>query len=462
MIKIGKLRIGWGKETKAMKLLPGRIIGTYGFSIQWLNTDTKTYVDEGYAGNPDIYTVVNRIARTASVAPFKVYRVKDKKKHLLYKAWTGTNATHESLQKAMLIKELTYEEDTNHPLNALIEQPNPRQNQREFIENSIGFKLITGERFWHVVKLDGGANEGQPYGVFNLPPQFMGVKGDGTILGIASYELNIDKIVPLKVEEVIFSRYWNPQYDCYGGHLRGLSPLKAGSKLTTLSNSGLTRGVAMVQNAGAAGVLYDKPVQGFDGMTQEQAGALTTKVNKEILGSDNANSIAVANGDLGYIAFGMKGSEMELLDMQKLTRERIAALYNAPPGLFDPEKSGEHNAREFKKEIITSACVPELDSIRDDWNCIAKLYGEEDLYIDYDLTVFPELQEDHEKLAARLANMWYFTPNEKRLMFGADEAVDQNMDKFIIPSGMMLLDDLGMNEVDQTLNDTPGDKKKGL
>ena len=54
----------------------------------------------------------------------------------------------------------------------------------------------------------------------------------------------------------------------------------------------------MVSNAGAAGVLFDKPVAGFEGMTDTQAGALKQQIHTEILGTENANSIAVANGDL--------------------------------------------------------------------------------------------------------------------------------------------------------------------
>lgn len=453
MIKIGRLRIGWGKEEKLMKIVPGKVIRTFGLSVQWVGREIVDLIQEGYCSNPDIYTVINRIARTASNAPFKVYKVKDRKKHQKYKAWTGRDATSISVQNAFRIKELVYEEVSDHPLNKLLEQPNPYQKSREFIENSIGFKLITGERFWHVVKLDAGVNEGKPFALLNLPPQYMIVEGDGSLLGIKGYRLQLGDHRPLTREEIIFSRYWNPDYDTSGLHLRGLSPLKAGSKLTTLSNSGLTRAVAMVDAAGAAGILHEKPTEFSEGMTEEQAGKLKYKIHTEALGTENANSIVVANGDLGYINFGMKGSEMELLDMQKLTRERIAVLLNAPPGLFDPDKSGEHNAKEFKKELITSACIPELDSIRDDLNEIAKLYGE-DIYIDYDLTVFPELQEDHGELATRLANMPFVTWNEKRLMFCLDEDLEnENMNKYIIPSGLMLLDDLGMTEVDKTLNE---------
>lgn len=462
-MKIGRLSINLNWNKKALK--PGKVIvDRLGFSVVWLKADSLTFVNEGYLGNPDIYTVINKIARTASTAPWKVYRIKkgQEKNHKRYKSWTGQNATKESVQRAMQIKALVYEEDNDHELNKLLEQPNPSVRCREFTENSIGFKLITGERFWHVVKLDMGVNEGKPFAVYNLPPQYMNVKGDGTLFGIGGYELVINAVKALNLDEVIFSRYWNPDFSTSGEHLRGLSPLKAGTKLTTLSNSGLTRSVAMVDNAGAAGLLFEKLQPGVEGMSETAAGKLKQQINYEMLGSENANTVGLANGEFGYISFAMKGSEMELLAMQKLTRERIANLYNAPPGLFDPEKSGEHNAKEFKKELITAACIPELDSMRDDWNEIAKLY-EEEIYVDYDLSIFPELQEDL-KTQAEIANMaWWIKGNEKRLMMYLDEDnEDENMDKYIIPSGLQLLDDIGMNEVDQTLlNDQEGNQQGG-
>lgn len=463
-MRIGRLSLNWNKKTLNVK--PGRVLfDRLGFTVVWLNADSLTFVNQGYLANPDIYTVINRITRTASTAPWKVYRIKkgQEKNHKRYKAWTGANATKESVERAMRIKALVYEEDNVHPLNKLIEQPNPNQKCREFTENSIGFKLITGERFLHVVKLDMGVNAGQPYAIYNLPPQYMNVKGDGTLFGIGSYQLIINAVQELNKDEVIFSRYWNPDFSQSGSHLRGVSPLKAGTKLTTLSNSGLTRSVAMVDNAGGAGLLFEELEAGIEPMSSDAAGKLKQQINYEILGAENSNTIALANGKFGYINFAMKGSEMELQAMHKLTMQRIANLFSCPPGLFDPDKSGEHNAKEFKKELITSACMPELDSLRDDWNEIAKLYGGEDLWVDYDLSVFPELQEDL-KTQAEIANMaWWLTGNEKRLMMYQDEDnEDENMDKYVIPSSLQFLDDLGMNEVDQTLlNDNGGNRPGG-
>jgi phage portal protein BeeE len=451
-MRIGRLDISWRRKG----LTPGKtLMSLFGFQVLWHNDETKTIV-ENYTVNPDIYTVVNKVARTSSYAPFRVYKIKDQKKHKLYKSWTGENATKASVLKALSIKNEAYEEWDDHPMNKLIEQPNPWQKQREFSENSVGFKVLTGERFWHVVKLDMGADEGKPFAIYNLPPQYMTVKGDGSILGIDSYELMIAKVKELKREEVIFSRYWNPDYSVSGTHLRGLSPFKAGKKLSTRSDAVLTRSVNMLQNAGAAGLVFEKPSVGVDKMTAEQAGALKKNLNTEVLGIDNANTIGVANGDLGYINFGLKGTEMELTDLERLTMERICSLVNVPAGLFNPDSAIRNNQQEYKKELVIGACCPELDSLRDDWNEVAKLYGEE-IYVDYDLSVYPELQEDMEKINKINVASWWKTPNEKRLSEFMDEHPDPMMDKIIVPSGLMLIEDLGLTDVDNALNGEDAD-----
>lgn len=349
----------------------------------------------------------------------------------------------------MQIKEATYEEDNNHPLNKILEQPNPWQKCREFTENSIGFKVITGERFWHVVK----GTMGLPIAIYNLPPQHMTVFGDGTLLGIKGYQLLIAKAIDIPVEEIIFSRYWNPVYDVSGSQLRGLSPFKAGKKLTTRSNVALSRSVNMLENAGAAGLVFDKPVAGFDGWSKEQAGSIKNMINTEVLGVDNVNTIATANGDLGYINFGIKGTEMELTELEKMTRDRICALVGVPAVLFNNDAATYNNLKEAKKELLTAACFPELDSMRDDWNEIGKLYGD-NIWVDYDASVYPELMEDMDKVVERASKAWWTTPNEKRLMMYMDEDTENElMDDYVVPSGMQLLDDLGMNEVDETLQD---------
>lgn len=434
---------------KALAFRPAPAINLVGNSVLWHNDNLETYTD-AYLKNAGLYSIIKRIGKTASIAPFKVFRVKDQKKFLKYKHWTGENATPESIMRAFTIKAQVFEEDNEHPLNKLIDRPNDLQRGNEFVENSIGFKLLTGNRFIMLGLLQEGANERKPFNLYNLPPQYMRIIGDKTLFGVAGYELNLGERTKIEKESIIHSRYWTSQFDKSGSHLMGLSPLTPANKNLTRSDAGLERSVAMLQNAGAAGLLYTKGER--ETMSAEQAGALKVKVNTEVLGGANAGKVALANGDMGYINFGLTAVEMSILDMEKYSLQQLCNIYQVPYTLFSSDSSTYNNIKEAKKELITMAVVPELASLRDDWNEIAKLYKESDLYVDYDLSVYPELQEDLEKTANIMLKAYWFTGNEKRLAMSYDEDnSNEMMNKYLVPSGLVQIDDLGMAEIDTDL-----------
>lgn len=435
----------WFRKVKVSAAL--RWIGFRG--AIWSDGSREAQVTS-FIENSGVYSVVSYITDIASAAPFQVYRVKNKSALKRYKAWTGRNATKESIEKAMMLKEKIFELDENHPMNKLLDRPNEFQTQSSFNANSIGFRLITGERFWMINKLTMGANEGRPFGVYNLPPQYMNVVGDGTMFGISGYELTIGTVQPVAKDSVIFNRKWTPQFGTAGEHLRGLSPLKAASKDVDRYAAATDKSVSMLQNQGAAGVLFNKEWSEDEAI--ENSGALKYKLNTEVLGSENTGKIAVANGDLGYINFGLNTKDLAIEEMERLSFERICNVYHVPPGLFNPDKATLNNAKEFKKEIITMAVIPELSALRDDYNELAKLYPEEDLYIDFDISVYPEMQDDLEKLATIMTQAWWFTPNEKRVKMGADQDDDvEMMNKYIVPSGMVKIEDLDTDELDRQL-----------
>lgn len=426
----------------------------FGLSYAFSDWKIGQYITDGYNRNASLYSIVNRITRTASMCPFKVYRVKDRKKALKIKSWTGENATRESIQKALLLKEQVYEEDNNHPLQKLIDKPNPWQGGAEFVMNSIGFKLLTGNRFLFKNVLDAGANKGKPFSIFNLPPQHMMIKGGGTLFEVTGYTLNLGQPLDIPADLIIHSREPNYDYDTSGGHLWGLSKLSAASRNIDRSSAGEERSVAMMNNAGAAGVMYAKDgfKEGGQAMTLEQAGALKRKLNEEVLGTGNAGKIALANQEIGYINFALTAVEMDVLNLEKWSLQQLCNVFGVPYILFSSDSSSYNNIREAKKELITMAIIPELASLRDDWNAIAALYGD-DIYVDYDISVYPEMQEDLEKTAARLEKMPYVKWNEKRLATGFDEDNEHPlMNKYIIPQGLQLLDDLDPANLDRVMD----------
>jgi HK97 family phage portal protein len=445
--------------------VPYSLLQLFGMSLVWGRWNSKDYITKGYMVNASLYAIINRITKTASTAPFKVYRVKDEKKLAKYKAWTGTGATKESMMNAMRIKALVYEEDNKHPLNELIQKPNPWQGGADFTANSVGFRLLTGNRFLLSVQLDMGANMGQTASVVNLPPDDVAVKTDGTLFGVSSYILSVGQQIELPKESVIHSKYWNPNIDTQGSHLKGLSPLSAGERNLERSEKAEMRSVTMLKNQGAAGVLFNKAIGDW---SPEMATQIKDKINQDVLGLDNAGKITAANGDLGYLNFGLNAQEMNLLELEKYSLQQLCNIYGVPYILFNADSATYNNIQEAKKELISMAVVPELSALRDDWNAIAKSFKGDDIYVDYDLSVFPELQEDMEKTMRIMKEAWWFTGNEKRLAMMADEDNEEEMmDKYLVPSGLTDISQLNpaeierqMDRVDQQMRQDEGDTPK--
>jgi HK97 family phage portal protein len=429
----------------------------FGLSVVWGTWDEVDIIQKGYMNTAALYSIINRISRTAASAPFKVYKIKNQAKHRKVKGWTGANATKESMAMAIRYKELAYEEDTNHPLNALLDRPNPWQAGSEFTQSSVAFKLLTGNRFLLKAVLDIGANQGKVASVVNLPPQYTAVRSDDTLFGVAGYILNLGVPKDIPVEEIIHSKYFNPNITATGEHLKGLSPLAAGRRNLLVTEAGEERTLAMLRNAGAAGMVFNKTV---DGLSQNQAELLKNKINREVLGIENTGTVSFANGDFGYIDFGKTAEQIGVLAEKKYSKQELCNIYGVPYILFDADNSTYNNISEAKKELITMAVVPELASLRDDWNMIAKLFGA-DVYIDYDLSVYPELQEDLEKISKIMASSWWITPNEKRLAMGEDEDTEEPMmGRYLVPSNLVdisTLDpavlDAQMNMIDQQTQD---------
>ena len=78
----------------------------------------RAYVRNGYQGNPDVFAIINMIAKKAASVPFYVYEIENKK------SFNRTKNNKFNLLK----KGLTEVEGTD--LNKLIARPNEMQSQQ--------------------------------------------------------------------------------------------------------------------------------------------------------------------------------------------------------------------------------------------------------------------------------------------------------------------------------------------
>src|SRR5690625_5218249 len=82
--------------------LPANV--NYGFTSVIPNANNTKFISEGYDKSANLYSVVRKIAKTCSYAPWGMYRVKDEKAYRKYLAMSQMHQTKESMFGMMRTK----------------------------------------------------------------------------------------------------------------------------------------------------------------------------------------------------------------------------------------------------------------------------------------------------------------------------------------------------------------------
>ena len=402
------------------------------------NDDAENQVEKGYLYNPDVYSIINLITTAAKTVKWNVYEVKDEEaakdfrsQRLDYKSYNPVG-----FEK---LKAQGYEEikDSSNQLVRILKRPNPLQAWSEWIENVLGYKLITGNSFIHGVILENGVNARLINEMWAMPAQLMEIKASKTRI-IEGYELSLSNQmnVIFSPDEVMHLKYWNPDFSTSNEHLWGLSPLKAGARVVRQSNDTYTANAALLQNSGASGILSIDP----ETMTEETASKLQKEYEQKYTGAWNRGKIIMAGAKMDWKQIGLSPVDLNIIESQKMSLRDLCNIYQVNSSLLnDPDNKTYQNVREARKALYMEKIFPELDSIRDELNrWLVERYNNvkgTKYYIDYDINSVPAIQEDMKLIVDRLWNAWWLTGNEKRNAMGFE--TDEAMDRFFIPTGMM-------------------------
>lgn len=421
---------------KVKSWLPHQKINLKGGGVMYWNQalsiptmDKKLYVREGYNKNAMVYSVVNKIAKTAAQAPLQAYKVVNEKAYQKYKSLTvpGRVMTKEVMVQTVLEKHKAFELlPDSHELNQLLLKPNKQQGQADFVENIVGIKLITGDAFIYGITI---GRKGRPGEMIVLPSHDVLIKpdGNGVRMSASEYQLSFGgNIIKFKPEEVLHTKYWNPNWNIDGQHLYGFSPLHAGWLSVQQDNDARLAGIELLQNRGPRGLLgWEIPE--IAGMTEKSAMEQVGRLKEEWrqLTKEYKDQLALMIGKFNYTQTGLSSADLKILETSKFSQSDICNLYGVSEKLFNsPDGDAKYsNLNEYKKDMIANVVIPELNKIRDglnnklitDWG-----YKNERIVVDFDISVFKELDEDKKELAQWMDLAGCFTENEKRIVLGFD------------------------------------------
>lgn len=420
-----------------------------------------------YNDNASVYTVVSLMAKKFATLPRYLSEINEGPAQAKYKQAIRRNAgmKHSTLVK---MKDRAYKYEmapVNNQLMDLLNKPNPYMGQDSFYALLYTFKKLSGNSY---VWLNRGAQFDKVLGpdrlklpvleMYVLPSQYMSIRFDQEMLfgDIVDYVL-LDRgsQVYFQKEDVIHWRDPNPRYDGWMfTHFYGISPLEPGMPLIVQDKAGRDAMVAMYQNGGARGVLFNKD---YVNETPEQASARKSAIDTKINNRSQKSAVASLAGDWGYLQLGDSAVDLEFVDTMDKVFQRICNLLGCNPQLFETQTTF-NNVEQARKDLITNAIMPDACSYRDEENrVLLQAFGlDKTKYcIDIDITDVAELQDDVQKMTATVMSNWTLTINERRQELGFDELPGDENNILFVPNNLIPAEDAAVPTT--SLPDDQGD-----
>ena len=300
---------------------------TGGFRFAEFNQDKV--INEGYAKNADLYSIVRKISSSASTVPLKLYDVK-------------SDGEKELIQDGELFN--------------LLQQPNRLQTFNEFLDESMIYLLLSGNNYINGFKSEGFGDVFRELNV--LPSNYVTIEAGGINRPIEAFWYQEVNNIRFEFDNVMQVKYANPK-GSGADRLYGLSPLEAGNMALQSSNNIYDAKGNIITNQGASGILSD---QSERSMRQEDAEMLQNAWDKKQRAKGGFGKTLVSSANLSYLQMGMSSSDLQLIESGTIDLRSLCNIFSVPSQLFnDVAGTTFNNMDAAKKSLYTEAVLPNLN-----------------------------------------------------------------------------------------------------
>ena len=419
--------------------------------------NSEGFIKFAYSGNGTIFTIINLVSRKFAFMPRFVYQVKDPNAMRAYKHYLK-DVDSRRMGVFKELKERFHKAYDTPPasmsggllkLSMLLERPNPEMAADIFFQTIGAYYETLGEA---VIWCNRGTDnddlpntDGEILEMWPLPPQYMEIIPDPlNVWGSLGWVFNVaGKRIPIDDENIIHWRQPNLNFDGVNRqHMRGMSPLRPGNKKLTEDESATDASVALNQNEGAKGVLYDASVPSIP-MTPTRETAIRNAVDRKVNNRDMKGAVATLSGLWGYLDMSMSSTDLELETRKDNIFDRLCNLFGVPPDLF---KTGQtyQNILQARKDLITNKILPATSSLNSEMvRVLMPAFGlnPAKVTIDCDATMITELQDDMTQKVTALNTAWWMTPNQKLKEMDLPESAEVGADSIWINNSMVKMED---------------------
>lgn len=399
-------------------------------------TGDSDYAKEGYAGNSDVYACIDAIATAAKGIDWILYKARDERAKQRASVVLKAARSPRQYRRAFgrLVKQrVLVPVDGAHPLLELMASPNPFMDWTDLVEAIVGFYCISGNTFLHMVGPDEPSEEAKrpPMEIWPLRPDRTKIKVGDSVNPIECYKHGRPGAeTTIHPSQVVHFRKFNPLDDFYG-----MSPLQAAARRIDQMSATEEWNYQLTQNMAVPPGVFRSEVP----MDEDQEEELEAHHRTKYLGPKNAGQpIITHGGDLEWTAMGLSPAEMHWIEGEKAGTRKICSVLGVAPELIgDSANKTFSNYGEARKALYQETVLPILDMIVSKLNAgLVPRFGD-DLFLAYDPDDIEALQEDRDKVWARVKDADFLTINDKRAEVGK-EPVDGG-DVILVPAMMIPL-----------------------
>lgn len=369
--------------------------------VNYIEDNLDSYIDQGYCGNDDIYSILNRIDRMSTQARLAL--------------WTVENGK--------------WKEVTNHELCNFTRAANPTMTLQEFKQGHLIYKLLLGNSFWYKPTIELGLNKGKTLEIWLMPTPEVNILGGSSWMNpIGGYNLITNISVTFKPSDIYHSKFFNPNFGKLGS-LYGQSPLKAARQLISKQNEATLTELKQFTNQSPPYLLFKKGDGPFAELTVTQRQEIQDIIDKYT----RRKKPAVLPNEFGKVDLGSSAVDLNIVNSTVDGRRRLCNIWQFPAQLMNDEASTtDNNVKEMRKQAWTDCIKPNLDDFANGLTSflISQIpeYMKQGLFFAYDYSDVPEMQQD---MAVKVGWMKqaYWTPNEIRDATGAKPFENPAMDE---------------------------------
>lgn len=323
-----------------------------------------------------------------------------------------------------------WEDAPEHPALTLLKKPNPVMTGMDLVDSITSWKQIDGNSFLYVAyNLNGNPMELWPLD----PTRMIILKDELKIVDGYNYLNEVGSLVPLKYEEVVHLKTFNPS-DAY----RGVGTVEAARTTIETDVFSTKWNKSLMENSATP----ESVLQTDKKLSVDVYARLKKAWNNEYRGVENAHKLAILEEGLTLKPTQLTPKEADFLTLRGFNRDEICAMFGVPKiRLGFIEGTNRASADTISYVYVKNTILNEITFIADKLNAFYLPFWRLDS-AKYRIWFKNPVPDDETLLIAKKnagLQYGYYSINEVRAMDGLDPV--PGGDQLYIPSLMQPLSD---------------------